>query len=362
MTKQHYKVTLTTKSPVFIGDGKTIGKSEYIYDSESDSVIVFDRNRMFSGLQKLGFLDKYCEAFLSGKTDFEAFLKSNNISSDEYMRWAAYSLDVYAAVDDSKAFKDINSFVKDAYGCPYIPGSSLKGALRTVILSSEVQNGRYNNEKQNILMNTDYRDRQMKQLSGNVEKKAFYTLKKNEKKPDNAVNDVFSGLLVSDSVPLSTDDLILCEKKDITVDGECKSIGVVQRECIKPETEIVFTVTLCPSFPYSAEKIAALIKKRFVDYRTVYFNYFPDGVIDEITDDNCIVLGGGAGFFSKTVTHQLLGDDDGYEFTKKFLSNSFKKHKHEKDDEISPRMRKAAEFSGRLYDMGVCGIRFEKIE
>lgn len=30
---------------------------------------------------------------------------------------------------------DLNTFVKDAFGRPYIPGSSLKGALRTAILN-----------------------------------------------------------------------------------------------------------------------------------------------------------------------------------------------------------------------------------
>lgn len=361
MTKKHYKVTLTTKSPVFIGDGKTIGKSEYIYDRNADQIIVFDRSKMFSGLQKLRLLDKYSEAFLNGKTNFEMFLNYNKIPASEYNRWIAYRLNVYSAVNSSKAFKDVITFVKDAYGCPYVPGSSLKGALRTVLLSSEVQQSRFSNEKREILQNRDYKEGTMARLSGNAEKKAFYTLGRNEKKPANAANDIFSGLLISDSEPLSTDNLILCEKKDITVDGNCKSISVVQRECLKPQTEIVFTVTLNQSFPYSVSDIEKLIKQRFKDYREAYLDYFSYADIDEITDDENIVLGGGAGFFSKTVTYQLLGDDDGYEFTKEFLNWSFSKHKHEKDGEISPRMRKAAEFNGRLYDMGICAIRFEEI-
>ena len=40
--------------------------------------------------------------------------------------------------DRAEEQKEILTSVKDAYGCPYVPGSSLKGALRTVLLGAVV--------------------------------------------------------------------------------------------------------------------------------------------------------------------------------------------------------------------------------
>ena len=35
--------------------------------------------------------------------------------------------------------KEIDTFVKDAYGMPYVPGSSIKGMIRTALISWEIQ-------------------------------------------------------------------------------------------------------------------------------------------------------------------------------------------------------------------------------
>ena len=38
-------------------------------------------------------------------------------------------------------YLEVGEFVKDAYGCPYVPGSSFKGMLRTVLLSALIEEG-----------------------------------------------------------------------------------------------------------------------------------------------------------------------------------------------------------------------------
>ena len=71
--KQIYKVTLTTLSPVFIGDGNSIDKSEYLYDKINRQVIVFKRKDLLTGLMQIGLLDKYCDAVLKQKFNLSSF-------------------------------------------------------------------------------------------------------------------------------------------------------------------------------------------------------------------------------------------------------------------------------------------------
>ena len=48
---------------------------------------------------------------------------------------------------------EIQCFIKDAYGMPYIPGSSIKGMIRSALLAYEVKKNpkKYENIKQDIL-------------------------------------------------------------------------------------------------------------------------------------------------------------------------------------------------------------------
>lgn len=135
---QHYTITLHTEGPVFIGSGRTIGKKEYIYDRYANKVHIPNMEKMFAYFMKRGLLASYEEYLLNGKIDFVYWLKDNRITEREFMPWIAYTMDSGDAVIEQKSKKEILTSVKDAYGCPYVPGSSLKGALRTVLLGAVV--------------------------------------------------------------------------------------------------------------------------------------------------------------------------------------------------------------------------------
>lgn len=47
--------------------------------------------------------------------------------------WADYRMNTGDIVS-GRRLSLLDTFIKDLYGCPYIPGSSLKGALRTILL------------------------------------------------------------------------------------------------------------------------------------------------------------------------------------------------------------------------------------
>ena len=76
--------------------------------------------------------------------------------------------------------------------------------------------------------------------------------------------------------------------------------------------------------------------------------------------DNSMFLGGGAGYFLKTVSYILFYEEkeyDGTDFTRDLLKKTTPyKHKHENDRDISPHMQKCTRCNGKMYEMGKCGI------
>lgn len=359
--KQNYKVTLTTLSPVFIGDGNTIEKSEYLYDKINEQIIVFNRNKLLTGLMQINLLEQYCAAALKPKFDLYNFFKNNNVKLAQYKEWISHRLDSSAVIDGRHSLKNILCFVKDAYGVPYIPGSSLKGAIRTAILSSQIAKIDLENEKEKLLQTTEYKNKKdLYQKANSIEVKAFNTLNR-KKENKNAVNDIFSKLLISDSEPIENCELILCDKVDITLEGNERGISSVVRECLPPNTQINFTMSI-DSEHFDVKDIKECIAERFESYHKNYLDYFYRADIDNVSTLNNIVIGGGAGFQSKTVTYDLFGKKDGLNFTKKFMCDNFKNGKHYSDNTISPHTRKATEYDGTLFDIGVCSIDFEMMD
>ena len=70
-----------------------------------------------------------------------------------------------------------------------------------------------------------------------------------------------------------------------------------------------------------------------------------------------LLLGGGVGFQSKTVTEPYYGQN-ALDVTSKLLGNAFRKHHHERDaaQGISPRALKQTDLNGAAYPFGVCEV------
>ena len=70
------------------------------------------------------------------------------------------------------------------------------------------------------------------------------------------------------------------------------------------------------------------------------------------------MLGGGAGFFSKSLAYPYLGINDGLKWTSKYLDAAFNKHKHWQDEElgISPHTLKYGKYMQQLSAFGACEV------
>ena len=376
---RYYDITLETIGPVHIGSGKEISKKECLYVPQEKKIYIMDDKKMFSGILALGKQENFTRYLMdSRQNNLMNFVRDNNISPDEYKKWAAYVLDDVGALNVGKSRSkgggadNVRTFMKDAYGCPYIPGSSLKGALRTVIQSCLVnyRMDRLHGERSAIETETfSRRNRYLSEPDKSIAQKLFYTLERPDAKPHNAVNDCFSGIRVSDSEPLSVSDLVLCRKTDLLPDGKMNSISI-KRECLRPGTKVRFSLEIDEEyFDIDEIKLMSYIDDNYIMYHNAYLTMFPEEAEHAPQKgEHLLYLGGGSGYVNKTTVYPMYSEDDidrAVKTVQKIMvdTTSTKRdgdlHKHRFDlelYEVSPHTLKIAKIGGRVYEMGLCRV------
>lgn len=355
-----YDVTLEVKGPVFIGTGGEITSQEYI--GMKNRIIVPDMKKMMVSLCRLELQDEYEKFVLQGnkKNDLKSWLTEKNITIETMEKWKKYELELGALDLNKQSRPKISEFIKDGYGLPFVPGTSLKGMLRTILLGYNIQ--------KNPNLYADFKKKNKDSvykyekyyLNAKTEKLENMTFRRLEKKGENDVEiDAMSGLIVSDSNPLSLKDLVICNKWDYSIE-KGKSIGVY-RECLKPGTKIQFTITIDKEiFRYSIEEIKEAIEAFANTSYDNFIQYFGKCARPK---KNTVWLGGGAGFLSKTVIYPMYGRD-GVKITQTIFKNTKvpKKHKHIKDTDwdVSPHCLKMTKYKNKEYCFGECLIEIRE--
>ena len=182
-------------------------------------------------------------------------------------------------------------------------------------------------------------------------------MKINPKRPRDAVNSIMKSISISDSEPLSSDSMILCKKIDLLDDGKTNEINVL-RECVRPGTTIKCKLTIDRSIDgLTLDDVRKAIRSFFDFYRKTYIPKFtiPSSFALPEGSDN-ILLGGGAGFFSKTVIYNLYKYEDAKEYAAKWFESTFPKGKHEYEYPIVPHTLNCTQYQNHLMHFGICGI------
>ncbi|MBQ9030235.1 MAG: type III-A CRISPR-associated RAMP protein Csm5 [Parasporobacterium sp.] len=339
-------------------------KKEYILIPGSDKIIVPDIGKMYSDLSIMG-KDRKFEQFLLSKTNegLGNWLRAERITDSQILKWKKYELDMGDTIQEKGRPLQILAFIKDPYGNPYIPGSSLKGMLRTILLYWEISNNpqRFQGIKTDIRRELNGNDRIKRNTflskeEKKIEAEVFNILDRSNKKTD-MVNDHLSGLIVSDSLPLSVEDLALCQKVEYHVDAKMSSLNIL-RECLKPGTQIRFTLSIdTTKCKYSANDIVKAVALFAEDYYRLFINKFR---FAEKPGKDSVWLGGGTGFFTKTVMYSLFKEN-----AVSAVQNMFEKtvnqkshgHRFDYKSGVSPHILKMTKYKGEFYHFGECGIQ-----
>lgn len=358
-----YQVRMKTVGPVFVGNGKEIGKKEYIF-LKNNKVGILDISKVFSRMKQLRKENQFESYLLYKRENMNTWMEKENISIEEIKPYLKYTLDSSDVTVKNQKQLQILEMMKDSYNQPYIPGSSLKGLFRTILLCDDIVENveKFLDSKdetvQKLFERTNgkiKRNTFLKENISKIENLSFRTLNREGTKCDDAVNDYLQGFIVSDSEPLSTDDLVLCQKIDVHKDGRENSLPLL-RECIKPGTEIKFTITIDTSkCSLDDEKLKQAIRKFITLYYSCFGNSFT--MVDKLRV-NQVFLGGGCGFLSKTIVYPMFRRKDGIKMTKAIFHKTNVPHKHERDEAygVSPRVLKCTRYKGKLLQMGLCSV------
>lgn len=129
------KLKLTTLSPVSIGNGQKMNSfADYIYDAKQKKIHFINKHLI---AEKLALDDKLMNSYVSGittgmdnnRTRFELQNFLENVLKLQSSDYILYSINAH-----TETSKDLNCIIKNADRRPYLPGSSIKGAIKTAIL------------------------------------------------------------------------------------------------------------------------------------------------------------------------------------------------------------------------------------
>jgi len=368
---EKYELKLTVRGPVFVGDGKEIDKKEYIFLSNG-KVGVVDFAKLY-GLAKSKGKDRALEKYmLEEYITLDKWLRRERLYEDALRKALRYEINMGDNQLARGSRTQIMSCLKDNTGCPYIPGSSIKGMLRTILgyeglkrtarvredlsgkLLREVDNAaRQGRVRRNIFLS---------RTAGETEARLFRTFNRPQTKPDDAVNDVMSGLIIGDSAPVAGNRLVLVQKVEQNVSGEEKTRNLL-REAFMPGTEISFPVTIdrsvCPWDKSDLETAIAAFANVYNKHFLAKFKGAPP------LKPNQVLVGGGTGFVSKTLVYPLLGEQ-GVGATARIIDATLPaqlkaRHKHAQDARlgVSPHILKCTWFGGRTVQMGLCDLEIK---
>ena len=371
---QHYNMRITAMSPIHVGDGSKIGKKEYIQMGMRKPIVVPDMNKMFQTLRTMRRDNAYAEYMLNeyDKKGLGQWLQDQRIPDKTIEGWKRYSMDpgdAFVRQNDGKRAatpKEIVTFIKDSYEKPYVPGSTIKGMLRNAILCYRIhENPSAYKGKTDELASASRMGGKGKSFlqkeTGRLEKAVFNTLEREGTRPDDEVNSIMAGFIVSDSKPIDEKQLMLAQKIDVTLKGEEKSLPIL-REALKPGTAIDFELTIDTRIcDITIEELLAAL-----DYFNQVSNkYFYSRFKRGNTRKDIVWIGGGTGFLSKTILYPVYENQAIQIVDKVFrstLGKNYDIHKHARDIQngVAPHVCKCTRYNGKLYNMGMG--RIEVIE
>lgn len=391
IVRQEYE--LTCIAPVHVGSGQKLKSFEYLYDRRKDEVAFLNESKWIALLAQHDLMDTFADAVMSGaflRQSIREWLLDHQIKEGELrsiiLRRAA-SAPLITKERGRTKLNDIVAQTTLADGRPYIPGSTIKGALRTGILYHAIRRdpARFRSTWQEILRSLREPLRDQKKTSdrmmSRVEQALLHTLcLSDDVKTGDAVSSAMRGLRVSDAVGTVRDTVVL-QKVDATTkkkrQGENVSELPLFRECIPAGAKLRFAVTADLSMLetagiHSLDEALAGVRDYTADglrlQEKVFGKKYP--ALFAVAKNADALLGGGTGFLSKTLVYALAGsDEEAHTFIASYLDAAFQTrnrqtrrrepaHRHkELDEKISPRTLKRAVMGQDDWIMGLCSIR-----
>ena len=218
---QVYDLILRTRTPLFVGSGKKYVKKEYLFDPKSKRASFLKEDAFFQLLTDRNLEERY-EQFMRGEQDnLYAFLTRDcQLRPEEVRSVIRYSVDASDATVVKDKKREIHGFIRNAAGQVYLPGSSVKGAIRTALLLEKMQEElpeKDEDQRKRVLASR----KREKEIPEGRYLNLLELRTRDGKVLDDAVNSIMRGLQISDSLPVPDSQMMLSKKVDVNQDGDC---------------------------------------------------------------------------------------------------------------------------------------------
>ena len=286
-----FQFTLLAMAPIHIGNGEKYTSREFIY--ENGYFYFPDMGKFYNRMVEKGYDHKF-ERFLqetkpnARNNRLISFLEDNRISDRNFggYRIIETKLETNNNYLRGGALNQVSKFIRDPFGNPYIPGSSLKGAIRTILMNT----------------NPDWNNKNVLQCKKENKSLIPWGAKKGQD-----YDDLFNAIRVSDSQPFSNKSLILVQKWDHKAKPPLAKPLPLYREAIAPSTKINFTITTTTKEAgILIEELGKRAQAFYKEYKNFFLSDFPENKIQP-NIQYPIYLGAGSGAWTKTIFKQANG-------------------------------------------------------
>lgn len=376
LERQEYE--LTCISPIHIGSGETLNPIEYVYDARHQVIYFLDESKWKNFLVNKKLLSSFMDYISSNcRPILGLWMKSEGLSFTDLQhicthRCRVVTKDIFSSNRSRKqSANEVHRLITDAMGIPYIPGSSIKGCLRSGLLYAWIKAHPESHEKYwNDVLRCNFKKKNDWKNHSYLESDVFSKLQFKEK-ANLMVKSCLRGLAVSDTMAdESLRETILLQKLDASTkrdrQGKMEHTISTFRECIPAGTKLRFTITLDMVMMaelgiHSAQDVIDA-SREFTAYnlamqkRVFGREYAAEFKEAELAD---MLLGGGVGFQAKTVVYPLAPEfNEGKRVLANKLEDAFHMHHHrECDTKIAPRTLKLTRISSDRWIMGLCSLR-----
>lgn len=408
---RYWKMKLVCLTPVHIGNGVSYNPSQYIYEpgSRGGSIYFLNESKWLKYLYEKKVIDLFARELLdkinrgASFSIYDWLISKRNLGPiDKIMqelqeRGAVYPKETvyldFGRRTQKNSLNDVHPFIRSGNGECYVPGSSIKGVIRTALLVRDMKRHpekykSYWQKASHALLARGGRnpvERDLQYLANDIETVFAYTPQaiaeaRSKNKRVDMVNDLFKFLQVSDAVSDNTSQMGIVQKVDMGIraaeTGEKPKTMPVCRECILSGNTLHFTVSIDDAALKQigvgdAEDILEALKDFAGLQYDLQADIFANGAANELVQlgESNFVLGGGTGYFSKTILYALAvsqaknfkeGREAGVNIVRAFMKEKFSRGHHERDNKLAPHTLKLTRCQNKTMMMGLCKVEVEQ--